>query len=112
MLELLRETLENILPSYFITRGDNNPDCIVYNYISKPVCYADNDLKGTEYTILINIICTSNVENYKKQVINALLNAKFKGGNVQATKIESKEIEGDTVFNTAITFKYYEKEGK
>lgn len=109
MLELLRETLENILPSYFVTRGDNNPDCIVYNYISKPSYYADNALKGTEYTVLINIICTSNVESYKKQVVNLLLDVGFKGGNVQATKIESKEIEGDTVFNTAITFKYYEE---
>lgn len=106
----IRRALDVVgLPNYFVTRGSNNTECIVYNYTSTPCYYADNTLKGTEYTILLNIYTKDKVEAYKKQVLEAMRSSGFKGGNVGATVPEYNMNETDFFYNTAITFKGFKR---
>ena len=102
MNELIEQALSSLgIPSYAITRRVNNVECIVYNYISNPNYYADNTLKDTKYTILINVYSKTNTEATKKNVLNAMRNAGFLGGQVQKTLVEDSSI---GLYNTPIMF--------
>ena len=103
--KLIEQALSGLgIPCYSITRGTNNVECIVYNYTSNPGRYADNTLKGTKYIILLNIYSKTNVETTKKNVLEAMRNAGFKGGQVQNTVVENPTI---GLFNTPIRFNAY-----
>lgn len=105
MNKLIAQALNSIgIPIYFITRGTNNVECVVYNYISNPSYYADNTPKGTEYTILLNVYSKTNIEITKKNVLEAMRNAGFKGGQVQNTIVEDSNI---VLYNTPIRFNGY-----
>ncbi|MBS6601299.1 MAG: hypothetical protein KH333_09875 [Clostridium sp.] len=107
MNNIIKEVLKDIgLPNYFIEREEGIDECIVYNYISKPSYYADNKLKGTNFTILINLYCKSNVEANKRNLLKTMRNNGFKGGNVKTTMLEG-EINGEKIYNTPIIFEYY-----
>lgn len=104
MNKLIAQALSGLgIPTYFITRG-SSIECIVYNYISTPRNYADNTLKGTSYTILLNVYSKTNIETIKKNVLQAMRNAGFKGGQIQNTLIEDSSI---GLFNTPIRFNGY-----
>ena len=105
MNKLIAQALISLgIPTYFITRGTNNVECIVYNYISNPILYSDNTLKGTEYTILLNVYSKTNIETTKKNVLAAMRTSKFQGGQVQKTLLEDSSI---GLYNTPITFNGY-----
>ena len=102
MNELIAQALSNLgILCYAITRRANNVECIVYNYTSIPNQYADNTLKDTKYTILINVYSKTNIEITKKNVLIAMRNAGFQGGQVQKTLVEDSSI---GLYNTPIMF--------
>lgn len=93
------------LPVYYITKGNKkDTEYIVFNYSAYPSTYADNKLKGTNYTILINLYCTSNIEEYKDSILNIMRSNGFVGGNLEPTHTES-DSNGSIIYNTAIVFK-------
>ena len=104
MEKKIRKALNDIgIPCYFVTRGNNDVECIVYNYIPFPSYYADNKLKGTKYTILINIYSKEKTEFLKNKVLETMRQNGFKGGSIKAT-IPVAEQKGQNFYNTAITF--------
>lgn len=109
MIKKIKEALNSIsIPSYYLIRDGTEEECIVYSYISNPQEYADNAIRNTKYTILINIYVKNNVENIKKEVLNSMRLNGFLGGNVQNTMPiyrDNQLIE----FNTAIKFVGYMK---
>lgn len=95
------------LPTYFISKGvSKDKEYILFNYLSYPSLYADNSLKGTNYTILINLYCINNVEQYKSIILKAMIKNGFLGGNIEPTRIEN-DSNGNLIYNTAITFKAF-----
>ena len=64
------------IPIYFVTRGENKKECIVFNVLETPGEFSDNREELTEYTILLNIYVKSNryvefVENIKETMAAA-----------------------------------------
>ena len=105
MYEIIKAAIESLsVPLFYVTRGTNNVECIVYNYISTPSLYTDNTLKGTEYKILLNVYSKTDVEKTKKNVLMAMRSSGFKGGRAQATLLEDSTL---GLYNTAISFNYY-----
>lgn len=108
MFELVKNALKDLnIPIFYLTRSENSKiPCIVVNYSSVPELYADNNLIGSTYSILLNVITKSNIEKTNQAVLKAMRESKFKGGRVQATQ---PEFNGTQViaFNTAITFNKY-----
>lgn len=95
----IKQALESVgIKCFYIDRGTYAEDCVVYNYISKPSYYADNTLKGTEYTVLLNVYSKSGIEATKAKVIKAMNDNGIKGG------IAQKTIKEDIFYNTAIQF--------
>ena len=93
------------LPVYFINKGvKKDKEYIIFNYSSYPSYYADNTLKCTNYTILINLYCISNIEQYKTNILKTMREYGFNGGNSEPTNTES-DSNGNLIYNTAITFK-------
>ena len=98
--EKIKSALADIsLPNYFITRANDKTECIVYNYTEKPCRSADNEEKATMYTVMLNLYCKSNVENNKKEIINAMQKAGFMRKSVASTVVVEAGF-----FCTAITF--------
>lgn len=105
----IKNALKEIdIPVYYLKRKNAVMQCIVYNYISSPLYYSDNTLKGTKYKILINLYITdlSKLEEIKNNVIKAMHKDGFQGGRAESTFIE-KVANGSEVANTAITFNAY-----
>lgn len=97
----IKEALKTLsIPSYFITRAENPAPCIVYTYIEHPKYFSDNTEKATQYTVLLNVYCISDVENTKKNVIATMKNNGFMKTTVQATMLDDSGF-----FNTPIQFK-------
>ncbi len=104
MEQIIREALKEIdIQKFFITRGDNEGECIVYNYISAPGYYSDNSEKTRKYTVLLNIYSNKDIEKTKENVFEAMIKAGFKGGQIQKT--EKEVIKEVTYYNTPMTFK-------
>ena len=105
MNELIGTTLEKVLPTFYISKGvEKIKEYIIFNYISNPAYYADNTLQGTNYTILINLYCTKNIEENKRNVLKEMRKSGFCGGTTETTNIE-KDSDGNIIYNTAIRFK-------
>lgn len=104
MEQIIREALKEIdIKKFFITRGDNEGECIVYNYISEPGYYSDNSEKSRKYTILLNVYSNKNIEKTKNEVFEAMIKAGFKAGQIQKTAEEV--IKDVTYYNTPMVFK-------
>ncbi len=104
MEQIIREALKDIeIQKFFITRGDNEGECIVYNYISAPGYHSDNGEKTRKYTVLLNIYSCKDIEKTKNKVFEAMLKAGFKGGQVQKT--EKEVIKEVAYYNTPMIFK-------
>lgn len=101
MSNLIQETLSGSgIDNYYITRDKEAGECVVYNYYSYPKYYADNEEKATEYVVLLNAIVKENVEDFKRSVINAMVQAGFKKLMVESTVLEDNDY-----CNTPIKFK-------
>lgn len=104
MEQIIRKALSELaLKSFYITRGDYDGECIVYNYTSTPGYYSDNSEKSRKYTILLNIYSNKNIEKTKNEVFEAMKKAGFKGGQIQKT--EEEVIKEVTYYNTPMIFK-------
>ena len=102
--EKIRKALSEVgIKSFYITRGDYKKECIVYNYTSTSGYHADNVEKSRKYTVLLNIYSTHDIEKTKNNVFNAMINAGFKGGQIQKTEEEVRK--ETTYFNTPMMFK-------
>lgn len=95
---LNRTRLEN----YYISREDDTRECIVYNFISSPLDYADNTKKSTKYTILLNIYVKDGITDAIEEVIRVMTEAGFKESQTEV----AKKIENE-LYNIPIKFKGY-----
>lgn len=112
MSERIKNALQNIgIPCYFLTRGKNNVECIVYNYISSPLYYADNTIKATRYTVLLNVYLKANrdIEQMKADILETMREYGFQGGTMATTMPETTN-DGLVLFNTPITFNTFMNE--
>lgn len=101
----MNEKIKNVLDSigfrnFYLERGSDNDECVVYNYISNLVNFADNRGNIREYTIILNVYSNSRIDYRNEIVRKAMLKAGFKGGQVQ---VPFKLKNG--FYNTAIKFK-------
>lgn len=103
MNEKIKKVLDNLkIESFYLTRKNYKGECVVYNYISNPLYYADNEEKAREYTILLNVYSKEKIDFKNEKIRKAMLNAGFRGGRVQVPiQVENG------FFNTAISFKGY-----
>lgn len=85
---------------FYISRGNELDDCIVFNHISKPLTFSDNQLESVEYTILLNFYCKKNIELNKQRILKIMLDNGFKLNQVNQTLQEE-----NGVFNTPFKFK-------
>lgn len=103
MTNKIKEVLNSIgIKSFFITKEAFNGECVVYNYTSKSLYYADNIEKAREYTILLNVYSVNDIEKTKEKIRKAMFEHGFKGGVMQKTLKENTGL-----FNTPILFKGY-----
>lgn len=101
MNDLLKDIFSKLgFKSFYITRGTEKAPCIVYNYILKPCNYSDNKLESMEYTVLLNLYVTSNIEKSKEEILKTILKEEFTIIQVQETVLEE-----NGTFNTAMKFK-------
>ncbi|MGL5152979.1 MAG: hypothetical protein ACRC7N_20670 [Clostridium sp.] len=96
MENLIVDTLKDIeLEAYYLTRPSELMECIVFNYIFKPCCNADNEIKAYEYTVLLNLYVKSDydISDLRDRVIKAMSIAKFKIQQVPSPQVGKDFIE-------------------
>lgn len=98
--EKIKEALKDIsLSKHYLKRKDNEVNCIVYNYIEKPLQYGDLKEFGTQYTVLLNLYTTQKVEENRNEVKNAMLSNGFKKVVIPAP------VYVNGIYNIAMQFK-------
>ena len=110
MYELVKNALNSLnITLYQYTRLENKAPCIVMNYITSPELYSDNTLKGTTYTVMLNVISTSNIQGTNEKVLKLMRNNGFKGGRINGIQ---PEYNGTTLigYNTSIQFNIFLEE--
>ncbi|MGL4742275.1 MAG: hypothetical protein ACRC41_16020 [Sarcina sp.] len=90
---------ENI-KCFYIHRGNETDECVVFNHISKPLNFSDNKFESIEYTILLNFYCRKDIELNKKKILKIMLDNGFKLNQINQTLQED-----NGVFNTPFKFK-------
>ena len=100
MNEKIRKVLESIGFKISYLERDSDEECVVYNYFSNGIVFADNKERIREYTILLNVYSNKRIDFRNETVRKAMLEAGFKGGQVQVPfKLQNG------FYNTAIKFK-------
>lgn len=101
MNEKIKNVLDGIgFKNFYLERSSDNDECVVYNYISNSVNFADNRGNIREYTIILNVYSNSRIDYRNETVRKAMLQNGFKGGQVQKPfKLQNG------FYNTAIKFK-------
>ena len=110
MYELVKNALSSLnMTLYQYTRLENKAPCIVMNYITSPELYSDNILKGTTYTVMLNVISTSNIQKTNEEILKLMRSCGFRGGRIEGTQ---PEYNGTTLigYNTSIRFYIYLEE--
>lgn len=97
---ILLNSLEPILPTFYITRGNHKGSCIVFNYIETPSSYADNEEDTTTYDVLLNLYDDENIKQHSKEIIKKLKEKGFK-----KTIVQSALYCNDGFFNMPIKLK-------
>ena len=96
----IRKALESIdIENYYIERGNEKNNCIVYTYSEFPDYYADNKEKSVKYTVLLNLYTLNSIEKYKKLVNESMIKEGFIRKSVASTM---KDATG--FFNTPFIF--------
>lgn len=101
----MNEKIKNVLDSIkfknsYLERDSEAEECVVYNYFSNGIVFADNKERIREYTILLNVYSNKRIDFRNETVRKAMLEAGFKGGQVQVPfKLQNG------FYNTAIKFK-------
>lgn len=97
---LILNTLDDFLPTFYITRGSFKGACIVFNYIETPSSFADNEEDRTTYDVLLNLYDNENIGQSSKEVMKRLKEKGFK-----KTAIQSALDCNDGFFNMPIKLK-------
>ncbi|XZJ30837.1 hypothetical protein ACSXDC_06455 [Clostridium perfringens] len=100
MNEKIKSVLDSIRFKNSYLERDSDEECVVYNYFSNGIVFADNKERIREYTILLNVYSNKRIDFRNETVRKAMLEAGFKGGQVQ---VPFKLKNG--FYNTAIKFK-------
>lgn len=82
--ELILNTLDDFIPTFYITKGNFKGKCIVFNYIEAPSSYADNIEDFTAYEVLLNVYDDCNILNTSNEIIKRLKTKGFKKVSVQS----------------------------
>lgn len=82
--ELIINTLDDFLPTFFITKGNFRGKCIVFNYIETPSSYADNKEDHVAYEVLLNLYDDENIINSSNEIIKRLKTKGFKKVSIQS----------------------------
>lgn len=98
--KLILDTLDNFLPTFYITRGNHKGSCIVFNYIERPSSFSDNREDATTYDVLINLYDKENIKQSSEEIIKKLNEKGFKKTIIQSA-LECK----DGFFNMPIKLK-------
>ena len=106
MNEIIAEALDNnTIENFYISKGTFKGECAVYTFSSFPCEYADNERKGTEYRILVNVYAKAeNIDSLKEKVIKALNDSGIKGGRTMTPNLEK-----DNLYNIPITFNAFKR---
>lgn len=106
MNDIIAETLDKeSIENFYISKGTFKGECAVYTFSSFPCEYADNERKGTEYRILVNVYAkANNIDILKEKVIKALNNSGIKGGRAMTPNLEK-----DNLYNIPITFSAFKR---
>lgn len=100
MNEKIKSVLDSIRFKNSYLERDSDEECVVYNYFSNGIVFADNKERIREYTILLNVYSNKRIDFRNETVRKAMLEAGFKGGQVQVPfKLQNG------FYNTAIKFK-------
>ncbi|EJT6498010.1 hypothetical protein N2W45_000963 [Clostridium perfringens] len=100
MNEKIKNVLDSIKFKNSYLERDSDEECVVYNYFSNGIVFADNKERIREYTILLNVYSNKRIDFRNETVRKAMLEAGFKGGQVQVPfKLQNG------FYNTAIKFK-------
>lgn len=100
MNEKIKNVLDSIRFKNSYLERDSDEECVVYNYFSNGIVFADNKERIREYTILLNVYSNKRIDFRNETVRKAMLEAGFKGGQVQVPfKLQNG------FYNTAIKFK-------
>lgn len=82
--KLILDTLDDFLPTFYITRGSFKGACIVFNYIETPSSFADNKEDTTSYDILLNLYDRENIIETSEKIINKLNEYGFRKVAIQS----------------------------
>lgn len=106
MNEVIGQVLDNAsIENFYISKGAYKGECVVYTFSSFPCEYADNEKKGTEYRILVNVYAKAeNIDLLKEKVIKALNDIGIRGGRAMTPNLER-----DNLYNIPITFNAFKR---
>ena len=106
MNEIIAEALDKeFIESFYISKGAFKGECVVYTFSSFPCEYADNERKGTEYRILVNVYAKAeNIDLLKEKVIKALNDVGIRGGRAMTPNLER-----DNLYNIPIAFNGFKR---
>lgn len=98
--KLILDTLEDFLPTFYISKGNFKGSCVVFNYIEKPSSFADNEEDTISYEVLLNVYDKENIKQSSEEIIKRLNKKGFK-----KTIIQSALECNDGFFNMPIKLK-------
>lgn len=79
MKELIEQALSGLnIPLYYVKRPQSCTYCIVYNYVETPLAGADGEEVLTRYSVVFNLITTSNINRDVELIKKALKESNFK----------------------------------
>lgn len=82
--KLILDTLDNFLPTFYISKGNHEGSCIVFNYIETPSTFADNKEDTTSYEVLLNVYDKENIKQSSEEIIKRLNKKGFKKTIIQS----------------------------
>ena len=102
MNEKIKNVLDSIRFKNSYLERDSDEECVVYNYFSNGIVFADNKERIREYTILLNVYSNKRIDFRNETVRKAMLESWFKGLKVQVP-FNLKNV----FYNKAIKFKVF-----
>ncbi|WP_394897740.1 hypothetical protein, partial [Clostridium perfringens] len=77
MNEKIKNVLDSIRFKNSYLERDSDEECVVYNYFSNGIVFADNKERIREYTILLNVYSNKRIDFRNETVRKAMLEAGF-----------------------------------
>ncbi|MDU7549211.1 MAG: hypothetical protein E7K59_11190 [Clostridium perfringens] len=88
----MNEKIKNVLDSInfknsYLERDSEDEECVVYNYFSNGIVFADNKERIREYTILLNVYSNKRID-FRNEITKWILQYSHK---IQRIRINRKE---------------------